>query len=77
MNYQINSATVQYSQNTTQNTAQGDFEYRLDCKKPVERFAFLQAKRFDEELKKSRVVTYRGLKKASGRAIRKLQQIKA
>lgn len=69
----INSTTVQYSQNTAESQpSAGDFSYKLDCKKPVDRYAFAQAQRFEDSLKKSRSITYRGLKKASGRAKRKL-----
>lgn len=68
----INSATVQYSQNLEQYDESLPQGYKLDLKKPVDRYAFKQAERFEEDLRKSKVVTYRGLKRASGRAKRKL-----
>jgi hypothetical protein len=68
----INSATVQFSQQTDHDQNNGDFQYRLACKKPVDAYAFLQAQRYEDSLRKSKRVTYRGMKKASGRAKRKL-----
>ena len=71
----INSATVQYSQNTEDSIIsdlpQG---YKLDLKKPVDRYSARQSEAYFDDLKKSRSVTYRGLKKASGRAKRKLER---